>query len=225
MDKRVDDMIATIELEAQDAAPWVGKDDIDPRVLAAMAKVPRHEFVPASVIASAYDNEPLPIGYGQNISQPYLVALLIDLVRPKPEDVVLEIGTGSGYETAVLAALVSRVFSIEVVPELAELAAARFKRLGYTNIESRWGDGYHGWPEHEPYDGIIVSAGVYDVPQPLIDQLKPGGRLIAPVGVRLEGQDLLVLEKDQQGLIRRHAVLPVLSELEPILVAVNSIGR
>lgn len=209
MDKRIEDMIATIKREAHDAAPWVGKVDIDPRVLAAMAGVPRHEFVPSSVIVSAYENEPLPIGHGQNMSQPYLVALLIDLVQAKPEDRVLEIGTGSGYETAVLASLVSRVFTIEVVPELAELAAARLKRMGYTNIEGQWGDGYNGWPEHAPYDGIILSAGVYDVPQPLIDQLKPGGRLIAPVGVRLQGQDLLLLEKDAQGRIQRRAVLPV----------------
>jgi protein-L-isoaspartate(D-aspartate) O-methyltransferase len=209
MDKRIEDMIATIKREADDAAPWVGKTDIDPRVLAAMVRVPRHEFVPPGVIASAYENEPLPIGHGQTISQPYLVALLIDLVRPKPEDVILEIGTGSGYETAVLASLVSRVYSIEVIPELAEKAAARLERLGYAGIESRWGDGYHGWPEHAPYDGIIVSAGVYEIPQPLIEQLKPGGRLVAPIGVRLQGQDLVVLEKDEQGRTRRHSVLPV----------------
>lgn len=137
MDKRIKEMIATIKREADDATPWVGKADIDPRVLAAMATVPRHEFVPPAVIASAYENEPLPIGHGQTISQPYLVALLIDLVRPKPEDVILEIGTGSGYETAVLATLVSRVYSIEVIPELAEKAAARLKRLGCNPLGRR----------------------------------------------------------------------------------------
>jgi protein-L-isoaspartate(D-aspartate) O-methyltransferase len=209
MDKQIEDMIFTIKLEARDAAPWVGKADIDPLVLAAMGKVPRHEFIPPDLISSAYENEPLPIGHGQSVSQPYLVALLIDLVQPKPGDVILEIGTGSGYETAVLASLVSRVYSIEVIPDLAEKAVARLKRLGYAGIESRWGDGYHGWPEHAPYDGIIVGAAVYEIPQPLIDQLKPGGRLIAPVGVRLQGQDLIVLDKDEQGRTRRRSVLPV----------------
>jgi len=209
MDKRIKAMIYTITREARDAAPWVGKTDIDPRVLAAMAKVPRHEFVPPDLISVAYENEPLPIGHGQTMSQPYLVALMADLLQTKPEDVILEIGTGSGYQSAVLASLVAQVYSIDVIRELAEKAAARLKRLGYERIEPHWGDGYHGWPEHAPYDGIIVTAAVHEIPQPLIDQLKPGGRLIAPVGVRLQGQDLLLLEKDEQGLIQRHNVLPV----------------
>lgn len=209
MDKRIEDMIATIKREAHDAAPWVGKPDINPRVLAAMAAVPRHEFVPPDLIVSAYENEPLPIGHGQTMSQPYLVALMTDLLLPQPDDVILEVGSGSGYQTAVLASLVARVYSIEVIPELAEKAAARLKRLGYARVEIHWGDGYHGWPEHAPYDGIIVTAAVHDIPQPLIDQLKPGGRLIAPVGMRLQGQDLILVEKDEQGRVRRHAVLPV----------------
>jgi protein-L-isoaspartate(D-aspartate) O-methyltransferase len=209
MDKRLENMIDTIKLEARDAAPWVGKADIDPRVLAAVAEVPRHEFVPPDVIASAYENEPLPIGHGQTISQPYLVALMTDLLQIESGDVILEIGTGSGYQTAVLASLVGRVYSVEVIPELAEKAAARLRRLGYERIETRWGDGYHGWPEHAPYDGINVTAAVNDIPQPLIDQLKPGGRLVAPVGMRLQGQDLLVLEKDEQGRTRRRSILPV----------------
>lgn len=209
MDKRLEDMIDAIKFEARDAAPWVGKADIDSRVLAAMAKVPRREFVPPDIISSTYENEPLPIGHGQTISQPYLVALMSDLLQLDPQDVILEIGTGSGYQTAVLASLVRRVYSIEVVPELAEKAAARLDRLGYDRVETRWGDGYHGWPEHAPYDGIIVTAAVLEIPQPLIDQLKPGGRLIAPVGMRLQGQDLVLLEKDEKGRIRRHSVLPV----------------
>jgi len=209
MDKRIKAMIYTITREARDAAPWVGKPDINPRVLAAMAAVPRHEFVPPDLIVSAYENEPLPIGHGQTMSQPYLVALMTDLLLPQPDDVILEVGSGSGYQTAVLASLVARVYSIEVIPELAEKAAARLKRLGYARVEIHWGDGYHGWPEHAPYDGIIVTAAVHDIPQPLIDQLKPGGRLIAPVGMRLQGQDLILVEKDEQGRVRRHAVLPV----------------
>jgi len=209
MDKGIEDMIDTIKFEAHDAAPWVGKPDINPRVLAAMAAVPRHEFVPPDLIVSAYENEPLPIGHGQTMSQPYLVALMTDLLLPQPDDVILEVGSGSGYQTAVLASLVARVYSIEVIPELAEKAAARLKRLGYARVEIHWGDGYHGWPEHAPYDGIIVTAAVHDIPQPLIDQLKPGGRLIAPVGMRLQGQDLILVEKDEQGRVRRHAVLPV----------------
>jgi len=209
MDKQLKYMLDTIELEAREAEPWVGKGGIAPRVMAAMAKVPRHEFVPLDLVSAAYENGPLPIGHGQTISQPYIVALMTDLLQPEPEDVILEVGTGSGYQSAVLSLLVSRVYSIEVVQELADAAAARLKRLGYNNIETRCGDGYLGWPEHAPYDGIIVTAAAPEVPQPLIDQLKPGGRLIVPVGGRLTGQDLMVLEKDEQGKIFRRSVLPV----------------
>lgn len=209
MEKQLNHMIDTIGLEARDAAPWVGKADIDPRVMEAMAKVPRHEFVPVDVIYAAYENGPLPIGHGQTISQPYIVALMTDLLQPEPEDVILEVGTGSGYQAAVLSLLVSQVYSIEVVQALTESAAALLKRLAYNNIETRWGDGYHGWLEHAPYDGIIVTAAAPEVPQPLIDQLKPGGRLVIPVSDRLLGQDLLVLEKDDQGQIHRRSVLPV----------------
>jgi protein-L-isoaspartate(D-aspartate) O-methyltransferase len=208
-EKQLKYMIDVIELEAREAEPWVGKSDIDPRVLAAMAKVPRHEFVPPDAVSAAYENGPLPIGHGQTISQPYIVALMTDLLRLKPEDVILEVGTGSGYQSAVLSLLVSRVYSIEVVRPLADEAAARLKRLGYRNVETRWGDGYQGWPEHAPYDGIIVTAAAPEVPEPLIDQLKPGGRLIVPVGGRLTGQDLMVVEKDARGKIFRRSVLPV----------------
>lgn len=209
MDTRLEDMINTIKLEAQDAAPWVGKTDIDPLVLEAMTKVPRHEFVPPDVMASAYENEPLPIGHGQTISQPYLVALMCDLLQLELEDTILEVGTGSGYKTAVLSLLVRQVYSIELIRDLADKARARLDRLGYRNVEAHWGDGYHGWPEYAPFDGIVVTAAVYEIPQPLIDQLKPGGRIIAPVGMRSQGQDLLVLEKDEEGRIQRHKVLPV----------------
>ena len=209
MDEKLKYMIETIGLEARNAEPWVGKPDIDPRVLAAMAKVPRHEFVPPDVAYAAYEDGPLPIGHGQTISQPYIVALMTDLLQPQPEDVMLEVGTGSGYQAAVLSLLVSQVYSIEVVKALAEAVAARLKRLAYSNIETRWGDGYHGWPEHAPYDGIIVTAAAPEIPQPLIDQLKPGGRLVVPVSRPLLGQDLLLLEKDQQGRIQQRSVLPV----------------
>ena len=208
-EKQLRYMIDTIELEARDAEPWVGKSAIEQRVMAAMAKVPRHEFVPLDAVSAAYENGPLPIGHGQTISQPYIVALMTDLLRPKPEDVILEVGTGSGYQSAVLSLLVRQVYSIEVVRPLAEEAAARLKRLGYNNIETRWGDGYQGWPEHAPYDGIIVTAAAQEVPEPLIDQLKPGARLIVPVGGRLTGQDLMVVEKDVQGKTFRRSVLPV----------------
>ena len=209
MDKQLKYMVDTIKLEARDAGPWVGKTGIDPRVLAAMAKVPRHEFVPPDVAYAAYENGPLPIGHGQTISQPYIVALMTDLLQPEAEDVILEVGTGSGYQAAVLSLLVRQVYSVEVVQALAEEAAARLKRLAYNNIETRCGDGYHGWPEHAPYDGIIVTAAAPEVPQPLIDQLKPGARLIVPVGGRYMGQDLVVLEKDKEGQIHRRSVLPV----------------
>lgn len=209
MDKQLKHMIDTIGLEARDAAPWVGKADIDPRVMAAMAKVPRHEFVPADVVYAAYEDGPLPIGHGQTISQPYIVALMTDLLLPEPDDVMLEVGTGSGYQSAVLSLLVRQVYSIEVVQALADAAAVRLKRLAYHNIETRYGDGYLGWPEHAPYDGIIVTAAAPEIPQPLIDQLKPGGRLVIPVSDRLLSQDLLVLEKDEQGQIQRRSVLPV----------------
>lgn len=209
MDKQRKYMIDTIKLEARGATPWVGKADIDPRVMAAMAKVPRHEFVPPDVAYAAYEDGPLPIGHGQTISQPYIVALMTDLLQPEAEDVILEVGTGSGYQAAVLSLLVRQVYSVEVVQALAEEAAARLKRLAYNNIETRCGDGYHGWPEHAPYDGIIVTAAAPEVPQPLIDQLKPGGRLIVPVGGRYTGQDLVMLEKDKQGQIHSRSVLPV----------------
>ena len=209
MDTRLEDMINTVKLEAHDAAPWVGKADIDPLVLEAMTKVPRHEFVPPDVLPSSYENEPLPIGHGQTISQPYLVALMCDLLRLESEDTILEVGTGSGYQTAVLSHLARRVYSIELVRDLADKARARLDRLGYRNIETHWGDGYHGWPEYAPFDGIVVTAAVYEIPQPLIDQLKPSGRLVAPVGMRLQGQDLLVLEKNVEGRIQRHNILPV----------------
>ncbi|NOX62839.1 MAG: protein-L-isoaspartate(D-aspartate) O-methyltransferase [Chloroflexi bacterium] len=154
----------------------------DERVLKAMETVPRHEFVPPEYIDSAYADHPLPIGYGQTISQPYIVALMTELLQLEPDDKVLEIGTGSGYQAAVLAELVDEVWTIEIIPQLAKQAEERFQRLGYDNIHTRVGDGYYGWPEEAPFDAIIVTAAPDHAPQPLIDQLKNGGRLVVPIG-------------------------------------------
>lgn len=184
------------------------RDISDAAVLTAMERVPRHEFVPPDLIHEAYDDHPLPIGHQQTISQPYIVALMTQLARPRPEHRALDIGTGSGYQAAVLAELCREVYSVEIIEPLAEEAAERLKRLGYTNVVVRAGDGYRGWPEKAPFDVIIVAAAPDHVPQPLIDQLAPGGRLVIPVG-RFE-QSLLVIEKRADGSIRKENVAPVL---------------
>ncbi len=202
-------MMREIEAEVRSTSRWIGKSALDDRVMAAMAKVPRHEFVPADMESAAYRNEPLPIGFGQTISQPYIVALMTDLIAPLQGGVVLEVGTGCGYQTAVLAEVVGRVFTIEVVKELAEQAQARLARLRYRNISFRVGDGYHGWPEHAPYDGVIVTAAASEIPPALIEQLKTGGRMAIPVGTLWSGQNLLEVRKDQEGRIHQREVLPV----------------
>jgi protein-L-isoaspartate(D-aspartate) O-methyltransferase len=171
----------------------------DERVLQAMAKVPRHEFVPDKERADAYDDGPLPIGHGQTISQPYIVALMTDEAKPRPEHRVLEIGTGSGYQAAVLAELVKEVYTIELVPELADEAKDRLKRLGYKNVHARAGDGYKGWPEAAPFDAVVVTCGADHVPEPLFEQLKPGGVLVIPVGKTQAEQSLLAITKDAKG--------------------------
>jgi protein-L-isoaspartate(D-aspartate) O-methyltransferase len=179
----------------------------DPRVLAAMREVPRHEFVPDDARDSAYDDRPLGIGYGQTISQPYIVAFMTEKLAPKANDRVLEIGTGSGYQAAILSKLVANVFSVEIVPELAASAASTLKRLGFTNVKTKAGDGYQGWAEHAPFDAIIVTCAPDHVPGPLVHQLKEGGRLIVPVG-DIGEQSLYLLEK-RDGKIERKAILPV----------------
>ncbi|MEJ2245609.1 MAG: protein-L-isoaspartate(D-aspartate) O-methyltransferase [Acidobacteriota bacterium] len=181
-----------------------GRDIRDVRVLAAMGKVPRHEFVPSNLTLSAYSDGALPLGMGQTISQPYIVAFMTQLLELEGTERVLEIGTGSGYQAAILAEIVPEVYTIEILPELGEQAADVLDRLGYRNIKFRIGDGYAGWLEHAPFDAIIVTAAPEEIPQPLIDQLKEGGRLVCPVG-RLD-QDLIVLEKGKSGIIRRSTI-------------------
>jgi protein-L-isoaspartate(D-aspartate) O-methyltransferase len=173
----------------------------DPRVLEAMRKVHRHLFVPQDLRDRAYTDGPLPIGRGQTISQPYIVALMTELVRPKRTDRVLEIGTGSGYQAAVLAQLVQHVYTIELEETLARQAEAVLRELKYDNVTVRAGDGYAGWPEHAPFDIIVVTAAPDHVPQPLIDQLKPGGRMVVPVGATYSVQQLQLIEKDASGKV------------------------
>ena len=179
----------------------------DERVLAAMSKVPREEFVPQGLRGGSYTDQPLPIGYGQTISQPYVVAFMTEQLRLQPQDRVLEVGTGSGYQAAILAELVGEVYSIEIIEPLAKSAEATLQRLGYKNVHVKMGDGYKGWPEHAPFDAIIVTCAPDHVPQPLIDQLKEGGRMIIPVG-GFGDQELYLLEK-KNGQLQRRAVLPV----------------
>jgi protein-L-isoaspartate(D-aspartate) O-methyltransferase len=178
----------------------------DPRVLEAMRTVPRHRFVPEPLRARAYEDNPLPIGEGQTISQPYIVAFMTEALRPRPADRVLEVGTGSGYQAAVLASVVSRVFSVEILPALAESSRVRLQELGYRNVTVRQGDGYRGWPGEAPFDGIVVTAAPGAVPRPLIDQLRVGGRLVIPVG-GVE-QELIRLTRTETG-IERETLLPV----------------
>jgi protein-L-isoaspartate(D-aspartate) O-methyltransferase len=186
-----------------------GRAVLSERVMSALAKVPRERFVTVGDERRAYENRPLGIGSGQTISQPFIVALMTDLMEIRPGDKVLEIGTGSGYQAAILAELAVAVYTIEIVPALGELAAQRFKAYGYRNIAARIGDGYQGWPEHAPFDSIMVTAAARDVPQPLIDQLKPGGRLVIPVGTQSGAQTLYVIEKRVDGTTARRAVLAV----------------
>jgi protein-L-isoaspartate(D-aspartate) O-methyltransferase len=174
-----------------------------------MRDVPRHLFLPAALQAGAYDDGPLPIGNGQTISQPYIVALMTELARPRASDRALEVGTGSGYQAAVLSRLVDRVYTIEIVEPLAREASDRLQALGYSNVVARIGDGYQGWPEEAPFDVIIVTAAAADVPPPLLQQLRPGGRLVIPVGTIAGIQDLRLLEKDMSGRVRSTSVIDV----------------
>lgn len=184
-----------------------GIAEIDAGVLAAMGAVPRHEFVPSDEAAAAYRNRPLPIGQGQTISQPFIVAMMTDLLDVEATDKVLEVGTGSGYQAAILSLLAREVYSIEIVRELGEAAAKVLERLGYANVRTRIGDGYQGWAEHAPFDAIVVTAAPDHIPPALIEQLKPGGRLVIPVGDIM--QDLMVVTKKPDGTTTSTTIVPV----------------
>lgn len=202
-------MLRDIEDELAYTCGEVGRHAFDEHVMAAIAKVPREEFVPESHRIFAFRNGPVPIGSGQTISQPYIVALMTDLLAPHTDSVILEIGTGSGYQAAVLAEIVQQVYSIEVVAALALAARERLAALGYANVAVRHADGFTGWPEHAPFDGIVVTAAAPAVPPPLIEQLKPGGRLVIPVGLPGNIQQLRLIEKRMDGGIDSRNVLPV----------------
>ena len=202
-------MIAAIEEDARETAEWTGREALAPRTLEVMRAVRREAFVPPAAAAHAYENRPQVIGHGQTISQPFIVALMTDLLELKPDHVVLEVGTGSGYQAAVLAKLARQVFSVEVIGELAERARAALAAEGFSNVEVRIGDGAAGWPEHAPFDAIIVTAAAPDVPQTLIDQLRSPGRMAIPVGAPHAEQELMLIEKDTEGAVNNQRVLPV----------------
>jgi len=194
---------------ARDTGAETGRPVFNARVMAAMAKVPRHRFLSATFGSLAYANRPLPIGHGQTISQPYIVALMTELLDAKPGDAVLEIGTGSGYQAAVLAELVDRVYSIEIIEPVGKKAQTLLQQLGYKNIETKIGDGYNGWPERAPFDAIIVTAAAPQVPPALVAQMKPGARMVIPVGGEGEVQFLQVMVKQADGSIATRRSLPV----------------
>ena len=202
-------MVREIDAQVRETASWTGRARLAPRVLAALRSVPRHEFVPPASEDAAYANCALPIGSGQTISQPYVVALMTDLAHLGPQDRVLEVGTGCGYQAAVLAEVVGRVFSIETVPRLAAEARERLARLGYDHVEVREGDGWEGWPEQAPFDAILVTAAAREIPPALVAQLARGGKLVIPVGATPFSQELVLVEKDETGNVKERGVLPV----------------
>jgi protein-L-isoaspartate(D-aspartate) O-methyltransferase len=201
-------MVAAIAAETIYACASIGKAALGEAVMAALGKVPRHEFVPVELQPIAYANLPLPIGFGKTISQPFIVGLMTDLLDIAPGDSILEIGTGLGYQAAVLAELAHKVYSVEIIEELANQAKRRLRRQKYANIELRIGNGYNGWPDYAPFDKIIVTAAPDLIPPPLIDQLKPGGRMVIPTGLP-EAQRLLLVEKDRTGALATNEVLAV----------------
>jgi protein-L-isoaspartate(D-aspartate) O-methyltransferase len=203
-------MLQTVQAHAKQASDALGRDFIAPQILDVMRDVPRHEFVPVEARGDAYADRPLPIGHGATISQPFIVALMTDLLRVRRDDIVLEVGTGSGYQAAILARLAHRVYTIEIVPALAEGAAARLKRLGYENVTTRAGDGYHGWEEAAPFDGIIVTAAASEIPPPLVHQLNPGGRMVIPLGAPSVVQQLVLIERNlEDGRVTTRQLVPV----------------
>ena len=202
-------LLEQVVAETRETGDLTGCYELSEAVLRALVTVPRHRFVPVEQAGFAYVDKPLSIGHGQTISQPFIVALMTELLQPDSQATVLEIGTGSGYQTAVLAGLVRRIYSIERIPELAEAAERRLRELGYNNVEIRDGDGGLGWEEQAPFDGIMVTAAAATVPPALIRQLKPGGRLVIPVGEPYRSQDLRVMSKDERGRVETRSVLPV----------------
>ena len=202
-------MVRVIQAHSALVGTAGGAAEISQPVLRAMGRVPRHQFVPSTLADMAYADRPLPIGHGQTISQPYIVALMSELSGAGRGDAVLEIGTGSGYQAAVLAELGAKVYTIEIVPPLAEEAAARLVRLGYGTVQARLGDGYYGWPAQAPFDGIVVTAAASHVPPPLVDQLRPGGRMVIPVGGPFSVQQLVLITKNADGTLRTEQLLPV----------------
>ena len=202
-------MVEDVLADAAATGSYSGSSALSQRVIAAMGKVERHRFVPAGLVALAYLNRPLPIGYGQTISQPFIVALMTELMKVKTGDRVLEIGTGSGYQAAVLAEMAGSVYSIEIIAPLGKEAGERLQSLGYRNVKTRVSDGYYGWPEAAPFDAIMVTAAASHVPPPLIKQLKPGGRMVIPLGTQFMTQFLMLVEKQRDGSVTTRQILPV----------------
>jgi len=204
-----ENMIRLIEADVRYTSEYLKQSILDERVLDAMARVPRHEFVSADLVDQAYENRPLSIGHGQTISQPYIVAIMTDLLDIEPGHRILEIGTGSGYQAAVLAELNTRVWSIEIIEALGQQAQTRLQHLGYDNIDVRIGDGYYGWSEHAPFDAIIVTAAASHIPPPLLQQLKPGGKMIIPVGSQFSTQQLILITRGENDEFITRQILPV----------------
>jgi protein-L-isoaspartate(D-aspartate) O-methyltransferase len=202
-------LVEEVASDVRMTSRYLGTDRLDPRVMRAIGQVPRERFVPPPLRGRAYGNHPLPIGDGQTISQPYIVAIMSHLIAIEPGERVYELGTGSGYQAAVLAEMGAEVYSIEIVPALAARAAETLANLGYDNVHVRAGDGYQGWPEAAPFDAIVVTAAGPEIPPPLIDQLRVGGRLVMPVGGEFQTQQLVVLVKQPDGELQRRNVLPV----------------
>jgi len=202
-------MLAEIQATVVETHRATGRAQLAPGVMAALGKVPRHEFVPDELDAVAYANRPLPVGHGQTISQPYIVALMTDLLEVDGDAAVLEVGTGSGYQAAVLSELVRQVYTMEIIEPLALEATERLARLGYGNVEVKFADGYYGWPEKGPFDAIIVTAAINHIPPPLVAQLRPGGKLVVPVGERFAVQHLLLVHKLDDGRVQIRQILPV----------------
>ncbi len=202
-------MLRDIEREVQLTRRMIGRDRFSDAVMGAMREVPRESFVPEPQRRFAFENGPLPIGCGQTISQPYIVALMTDLLDADAGSTVLEIGTGSGYQAAVLSRVVRQVYSVEIIETLSQRAQETLQRLGYDNVVCHCADGYHGWPDHAPYDGILVTAATPEIPAPLIAQMKPGARMVIPIGWPYSYQELMVVQKDDSGAVHEKSVLGV----------------